>query len=188
MEADFPAIHPQLRQLLKDFDSFSEKEGLPNPVVTDLVRDTEGQVRIYVRFFRKLQAAQVAGPNWGMVDPEDDGTFRALTATEWVTAKEVAGLNETALRQRAARKFTWHWCRCAADLRSRHYSQAQLHRVRRWFVDRCPQPLWEFLVHDVTAPHIHVARRDFVWRTRHTGGQAVAQSTVGGKSDETLKG
>jgi hypothetical protein len=166
MEEGWPLLHPDLRQLLTDFEGWSAKQGLPEPVVTDLVRQPSAQQTIYLRFFRKLQRAMEPGPEQGRIDPEGDGTFRPLTLSELKQAKELRGLPEAELVTRAMGRFSWHLVRCAADLRSRHYSPAQLAQVRRWFEERCQRPLYEFLVHDVTAPHLHVGRRDFAWRAR----------------------
>lgn len=168
MERGLKEVHPELLKLLADFTLWSAQHGLPDPVVTDLIRDVPSQIRIYVRFWLKLQAASREGPHKGQIDPEDDGTWRALTIAEQLRAKEVAGLTHGQLEEKARTLFTWHWCKCAADLRSRHYTPAEKKKVRAWFEARCPRPLWEFLIHDVTAPHIHVARRDFEWRRRLT--------------------
>jgi hypothetical protein len=168
MARALPDVHPDLRQLLLDFALWSQQHGLPDPVVTDLVRDVPAQIRIYVRFWLKLQAALQPGPRRGQIDPEGDGTWRALTPAEAQRAKDVVGLTPQQLEEKARAQFTWHWCKCAADLRSRHYTPAEKRKVRAWFEARCPRPLWEFLIHDVTAPHIHVARRDFDWRRRLT--------------------
>lgn len=166
MQRDWPTVHPELRVLLVAFDEYSVKWDLPEPVVTDLVRSPEQQMRVYVRFWKKLQAALADGPHHNQIDPEDDGTFRPLTPVEYGQAVVLRPLTDEQLAARARQKFTWHWVRCAMDLRSREYSPDELSRVRKWFQPRCQAPLWEFLVHDVTAPHIHCARRDFAWRAR----------------------
>lgn len=169
MESTWTTTHPDLQGVLSDFDAHSVKEGLPTPVVTDLVRSSESQVRIYVTFWRKLQAALEPGPRQGQFQ-EPDGTWRPLLVSEMQTAKEVRGLTVEQLERKAAEKFTWHWVGCAADLRTHHYSRAQLAQAIHWFEYRCRRPQWEFLVHDVTAPHMHVGRRDFDWRTRWGAG------------------
>ena len=167
MEQDFPATHPDLRRLLVAFDAFSAEADLPEPIVTDLCRDGEAQARIYTAHYRRLQAALERGPQYMRIDPEDDGTYRPLSKQEQREAYEVSGKSEAQLRQRALGRFTWHFCRCAADLRTRHYSAEQLKAARGFFAERDVRlPGWEFLVHDITAPHAHVARRDFEWRAR----------------------
>jgi hypothetical protein len=187
MEEGWATVHPELRQLLVDFEAFSQKAGLPEPVVTDLVRHPSAQQTIYLRWFRKLQQALEPGANRGSIDPEGDGSYRPLTLSEMKQAKELRGLQEHELVQRAVGRFSWHLVRCAADLRTRHYSPQQKVQVLRWFEERCPRPLWEFLHHDVTAPHLHVGRRDFAWRAR----LVLARQPAGGadpSSDKPLNG
>jgi hypothetical protein len=175
MRADYPKVHPELRALLEAFDAFSEAEGLPDPVVTDLVRSPEAQERIYVTFWQKLQQALEDGPHKGQIDPEGDGSFRPLTESEKRDAEAVRGLTLEQLSARAKNRFTWHHCACAADLRTRHYGPGQLKRVRAWVMEKTAPPsdvrpqdrLWEVLFHDVTAPHLHIARRDAAWRNLH---------------------
>lgn len=184
-------IHPDLRTLLLKFEAFSSEKGLPPPLLTELVRDPEEQIRIYVTFWKKLIEAMKPGPHHGEIDPENDGTFRPLERSEKITAEDLekaieirvaaeetarkvtlgeaqrAELVDVYLRERAAKKFTWHFARTAADGRTRHYSKAQLVIVADFFKLECADKnRWEFLIHDVTAPHFHVARRDFSWRAR----------------------
>lgn len=165
MELTFPGTHPELQALFQGFNEYSAAQAFPDPVLTEVGRDETGMVRIYVRFYRKLQQS-LEGPHHGMIDPEDDGTFRPLTLKESDEAKEIRGLFEAELVHRAQARFSWHTVLCAYDLRTRHYSAAQLPLVVAWFQERCKRPDWEFLVHDVHGPHIHVGRRDFEWRTK----------------------
>ena len=165
--ADWPLVHPELRGLVDTFVRHSAALGLPDPLVTDAVRDRRDQVRIYVAHYRRLQAALLPGPHQGHIDPEDDGVWRPLTQAEVQEALAIQALDAAALDARAAARFTWHWARCAADLRTRHYSGPQLAAVARWFKARCARPDWEWVIHDVTAPHLHVARRDEAWRARY---------------------
>lgn len=164
---DFPTLHPELRDVLLRFDRDSVERGLPDPVLTELVRTPDGNAAIYFRFFKKLQdALDPVNPHAGQIDLEDDGTFRALNASEVATANLVRDMSDAQLLEKAGQRFTWHFCRCAVDLRTRHYSPTQLAWVRSWVGVWCPAPMWEVLFHDVTAPHLHLARRDFSWRTR----------------------
>lgn len=167
MERDFPTIHPDLIQLAGEFEAFSGAEGLPDPVVTDLIRNPADQEAIYLKFYTGLQAALEPGDRHGMIDTQGDGEWRALTPTEWHEADQVHGLTNVQLRIRAKERFTWHWVKCAMDLRTRHYTRSQLVVAKSFFDKRCPKPSWEFLVHDVTAPHMHVGRRDAKWREHY---------------------
>lgn len=164
-------IHPDLRTLLVQFDAYSLESALPTCVLTDLVRSPDEQVLIYVRFWRALVDGLNHGPPY-MVDPEGDGKKRLMTVKEVDKAKEVRGKTYDELADLASLKFTWHWCRCAADIRTFHYNTAQLSMVVRWFethtqdVGPDGRKKWEFLVHDVHGNHMHVGRKDFFWRSR----------------------
>lgn len=65
------------------------------------------------------------------------------------------------------KKFSWHFVDCAADVRNRHYSPAQLQAVEAWFREKCRSSEWELVmtVHG-TGPHIHVAWREYSLRRR----------------------
>lgn len=184
-------IHPDLRTILVSGDRFCEQNGLPEQVMTDGKRDPKGQVRIYVTYWRKLLRSLLPGEHQGKIDPEGDGTFRALNTEDLKQlAKLTKAINERVgkeeaaqkrclgqaerdafvtllLEELAAKKFTWHWVLCACDLRTRHYKPPQLLMLNDFYGVRCKQPQWEHLVHDVTAPHRHLARRDFAWRAKY---------------------
>lgn len=164
MAAWLDTIHPQLRRLLIAFDVWSVSQGLPQPVITDLVRDMDGQVRIYLGHYQRLRAALVPGPHQLQIDPEEDGKWRRLSLQEEQEAKEIRALTPEQLEERARSRFTWHWVRCAADIRTWHYTPSQLHTVALWFRERTATEEWEFKIHDVHGPHIHVGRRDKAWR------------------------
>lgn len=187
-------IHPDLRTLLVSFERWSQREGLPEPLLTQLVRRKSEQVDIYVCFWRKLLAALEPGEHQGQV--HDDGAgWRPLLPNEQAKAVELRKavdqklaaaatqfggplsdpqreqVTDGVLAAAAETKFTWHWVKCAADIRTVGggapvYSPEQLLRVKEWFAANCKLPQWEFLEHDVTAPHIHVGRRDFAWRSK----------------------
>lgn len=158
-------IIPDLRQLLLSFVSYSAQAGLPRPVVTQLVRSRKQQVDYYVGHWLALQI------RLGRQDP-------TLTGRDLADAKAIRGKTHAELVAMAEARFTWHWVAAASDLRTTaggHYTAAQLQRVVDWFRARCKAPQWELLVHDVTGPHLHVARRDFGWRERFTAAQPAAQ-------------
>jgi hypothetical protein len=167
MEGGWLHVHPELKVLLRDFDTWSSAKGLPDPVVTDLIRTRAEQLAIYVPYWSKLQQALKPGPFHLRIDPEGDGEYRALTASETALASDLAPMTGAQLEARALAKFTWHMARTAADVRTNHYRQTEMKRVRLWFIERCPRPEWELVFHDTAGPHVHVARRDREWRAKY---------------------
>lgn len=152
MESQLKEVHPELRAVLEDFERWSAKHGYPEPVLTEVTRSVPEMVAIYVPYWKGLVSRLVAG--------------QLLTASERQTAQEKRGASDDELTAQARARFSWHLVKCAVDIRTRHYSLAQLTDVRARF-GRLGTPLWENLVHDVHGPHQHLARRDFAWRTRH---------------------
>lgn len=187
-------IHPDLRTRLIELERFTVSRGIRPPLITQLVRYEDEQVAIYFVFWSKLLASQEPGPHQGMVDLEGDGTWRKLYPTEVAElsrlnheiAAAIAGEEKTQaktlgpgeraalvteyLKARARNKSTWHSFKCAGDLRTTggggHWSRQDLAAVDEFLRPRCAKPQWEYLIHDVTAPHLHLARRDFGWKAR----------------------
>ena len=75
-------IHPELRAVLTEFEFYSDSHDLPAPVITQLGRSRAEQVAIYANLWRKTLAALEPGPHHLLIDPEGDGTFRAMTSSE----------------------------------------------------------------------------------------------------------
>lgn len=147
--------HPELRDLLMEFDRWSVSEGLPEATLTDLIRDEGRQIRIYVDYWRRVGAAYSLAPN--SLSPEDKKA-----------ALRTLNMDDKQLTAFAMKRWTWHYVRCAADVRTRHYSQAQLTKVRAWWFARCQGERYELLFHDVHGPHLHVAVRDSDWRRKYS--------------------
>lgn len=172
LQLEYQGSHPKLVHLLTAFDNYSFRERLPLPLLTQLWRDRAGQILIYVRYWKRLREAYLRGPPY-LFDPEGDGTFRELSKLELLEAKDVLSLTDEELEDRACNKFTWHWVRCAADMRTvgggshPHYTSVQMEIVRAWFEDQCQdKTVWELKIHDTHGPHLHVAYRDLDWRRR----------------------
>jgi hypothetical protein len=177
MEKSFPTIHPELQVLLADFAAYSSQVRLPEPVVTDLVRNVAEQVRIYTAHYRRLQESLKPGPHQRFIDPEGDGTWRPLKIDELNEAREIRNLDDAELMKRASEKFSLHQVGAAFDLRIKHYSKAQWRVVFAWFARRCVNPpgrplAWEMLPsnpdhpHDTAGTHLHVGRKDREWQDR----------------------
>jgi hypothetical protein len=160
-------VHPDTKLIATELDQWCAEHAFPSPIITDCVRVIDDQIGIYVPHYIRLQASLRAGPHQGKIDPEGDGTWRNITLSEAQEAKEVRDLDLPALRLRAANRFSWHLARCALDFRTRQYTREQLVEVKSWFTRRCVRPQFFFLAHDVTAPHIHVERRDAAWRAKY---------------------
>lgn len=72
----------------------------------------------------------------------------------------------TSLIRPPRERFSWHFARCAADIRSRHYDPDQLRLVLEWWAGKFPRPGHEVLLHDAgSGLHLHLAVRDQAWRT-----------------------
>lgn len=171
----YPLAHPELRELIANFETWSAQNGLPEPILTDLFRTVQDQIRIYVPHYQRLQAALEPGPHQWQMDPEGDGTWRDLTVAEKDEAKELRAKTKEELEHRASTRWTWHLARCAVDVRTFHYSWTQKKAAVAWFKARTPKPGWGFLEHDTTGPHFHVERRDYEWRTLFALGRFEAQ-------------
>lgn len=148
---EYPLSHPDLILVFSEFEAFSFKRGLPEPVLTELVRWPEENAQTYLKVWREMMRKARVGEHLSDEDSELVAELIALTPTE--------------LEQRAKEKFTWHSIRCAGDLRTRIYSPVQLAHAVSWFQHRCQKPMWELVtkLHG-TGPHIHIGRRDFRWR------------------------
>lgn len=86
-------------------------------------------------------------------------------AIYWRSIAKAKGLSEAEARAEARRKFSWHLCRCAVDLRNNHYTAVQLAQVMDFLKRGREAPLWEVISHDVgRGNHLHLGRRDFSWR------------------------
>lgn len=157
LRSEWELVHPDLRKLGEAWTRWSKAQGLPPPVATHLVRYTEEHVRIYITKWKALIAA-LKTDELRMAEGD-----RKLAIT-------LVDKSEAQLRVLAERKFTWHVFGCAGDFRVIHYSGVELSRVRGWLGEQATQPLWEFLVHDVAGPHIHLGRRDREWQRKHAGG------------------
>lgn len=146
-------VQPDLRQLLYDVDWFCASQKMPGVVVTQLVRTVDEQIAIYVPFWRGLAMRFDGGEH--------------MTPSLAKLAIEVADKPEDYLRAKAINQFTWHLVRCAADIRIRHWTKDQLKQVVSFVSEKAKDSrLWEFLVHDVSGPHMHIGIRDFSFRSR----------------------
>lgn len=163
MEQDFLILHPELLDLALRFADYSAQNGMPRPIVTDMIRYKSEQRAIYV----KVGLAMIAELKKGTLD----GDKRA-------EAERLADLTPEGLAKWAEDKFSWHLVGCALDFRTEQsgkpvYTPSQHRLVLAWFRKEThrQQPgdpaaqLWEFLEHDVgRGDHMHVGRRDFGWR------------------------
>jgi hypothetical protein len=145
-------LHPRVREEVLSLGRWSVSERLPLVVVTEVVRTDAMQVDRYVPYAKRLiQTLRTGG---------------TLSAPEKKLALILHALSEQGLVQWAINKFTWHRCKCAVDMRTRHYLPPQLKRIAARIESQCPHERgddWEFLIHDITAPHMHLAIRDPVW-------------------------
>ncbi len=151
-------LHNDVRIVVEALDVWSRENGIPEVVVTEVHRTIPQQQAIYTRHADQLIYRLKIG------DPDLDGQELDL-------AKELMDLSRDAVMAWARRRFSWHLCNCAVDIRSRNYSKDQLGAVMSFLAKRCPRKLtreeeraghlsWELLEHDVAGAHVHLGVRD----------------------------
>ncbi|MGH8525243.1 MAG: hypothetical protein ACREXY_13860 [Gammaproteobacteria bacterium] len=150
----FVKSHPALVDAVRDFEAWSRKSGLPEPTLTEVWRTPREQGDIYFGLWTALLARFRAG----------DGEF---SSDDLELIKELSGLNEDRIREKAEQKFSWHMCRCAVDIRVKEYRLEQIAKGVRWFKSRCAGSTWELITaaHG-TGVHWHVGFRSFEWRRK----------------------
>lgn len=146
-------LQPELRQMLYSIDNHCAVQKMPGVICTQLVRTVEEQIEIYVPYWKKLVARMESGEH--------------LAPALAKLAMELTGKTDDELKDLAIAKFTWHYVRCAADIRIRHWTPAQLKVVVTFVTEETRDARqWEFLVHDVAGPHMHIGIRDFSFRAK----------------------
>lgn len=146
LAAEYKEIDEGLRNVLDGLDGWSRENKIVEPVATQIFRSKDEQEDIYSRHGLVL------------IHKLRDGVY--LDDKDRALALELNKLSLPELRDWARRRFSWHMVGCAVDLRIRHYSMSEFRHVMEFLGKRCTGPEWELLSHDVTAPHIHVGRRD----------------------------
>lgn len=75
--------------------------------------------------------------------------------------KATSPITDAEAKIAAGNRFTWHFHRCAVDLRDYIYTPAQARDVVNWLRANCPASTWEILYHDVgRGNHLHIGIRD----------------------------
>lgn len=147
LEREFKeGLDDEVRRVIEALDGWGIENKMPEVVLTQVLRSQDEQEDIYSRYakglIRKIQERE------------------RMTEKEKALALELSKLSPAAVNEWARHRFTWHMAGCAVDIRSRHYKVSELVRVMEFLNKRCPRPAWELLAHDITAPHVHVARKD----------------------------
>jgi hypothetical protein len=139
-------LHPRLRDAVDSLASWSRDHGLPDVMVTEVIRTERDQERIYTAHADRLIYRMKI----------NDG----LSPDEEALALKLVNFDRDDIMAWARARFSWHCVGCAVDLRSKHYSGPQKSAVAAFLKTRCTGPEWEFLEHDVSGPHFHLALRD----------------------------
>jgi hypothetical protein len=146
-------LHPATRRMILEFDTFSDAQGWPEPVITEVGRSIKQMQLIYVPYYQNLQHLLLTAPE-------------TLGPSDRQRAVEIRGKTQAELMELAGKRFSWHCVNTAVDVRTFHYTKEQLAKVDEWFKARCKRPEWEYLIHDVAGPHIHLGNRDFKWKEK----------------------
>lgn len=179
IESEFKTlIHPKLRFLLVSFAHWSATRTLPDPVVTCLTRTLEENAKTYLDTWRSLRDKYVF---WSSIPKEQrpDGKVHFGTLAQFNLAMRLQGRTDEQLLLEARSRGTLHETDQAADLRTRHYSQAQLVEVEGWFRRECVRGEWE-LKSDLhgSGPHIHIGVLDEGWRLKRLAQLLEAQKLL----------
>jgi hypothetical protein len=147
LKGEFRALlHHEARDVVMALDTWSLESGLPEVVVTHVIRTPGEQQRIYIAYANRLiYRRQIQD---------------AFSPSEQSLADDLAKMTEGEINRWAFKRFSWHLIGCAVDIRSKHYELAHLSAVMEYLRERCPKPEWELIEHDVSGPHVHIARRD----------------------------
>lgn len=92
------------------------------------------------------------------------------------------GMSREDAEKKAAHRFSYHLCLCAADYRSSGlpYSAEQWDKIQKRLKAKYQKPLYEVLVHDVgIGLHGHLAICDFSWRKKFEQQEATAKRLGG---------
>lgn len=150
IEAQYAALHPEVRAKLEDADAFVQGQGWEEVYVTCVKRTDDDQERIYLPYAERLVADLAMG---------------IISAKEKALAKTLAEMTPEQRKGWARAKFSWHLVDCAADIRNRCYTAAQRKSLMERLRKGTSTTTHEVIEHDVgRGNHIHVGRKDFGWR------------------------
>lgn len=148
----------ELQDLLNQFTLWSAASGLPDPVVTEVLRSDQMQLNYYVPYARQLLEG---GYPFSKADRDNLTDINA-------SIKDHRNGEDFGVLQWALYRWTWHRIAHAVDLRNSHYRGEELRTVVAWLEKEIslreaakPGRQWEFLVHDIgRGNHIHIGCRD----------------------------
>lgn len=196
--AEFANLHPRVQDRLHELQVFCRDSGLPGPKITEVTRSVPEQESTYgdywIGIFSKLSKradlddGERAAIEW-LRHKLPKRWARVLSAL--VDGKEVSKDDsdemlpgpdgkltelQRELRKLARFKFTWHWVRCAVDIRTTGGGEGRMSnsQARAMFdhlkglseneKDEDGNPLWEIVLHSVKGPHIHLGFKDPKYR------------------------
>lgn len=195
----YEQLHPKLRDALEAASAFlATKKGRKGLFITDSIRSVPEQQDIYAKFWQgifsdllggkkleDIRKDQRAGASW-LLGHMKAGSYwtqllKLITSGSFAPHREVVDeirdkfqqlFDE--LRTLALKKFTWHWCRCAVDLRTTgsdqpRMTQSEAEELEKWFEIHVKDDTskWEVILHDVDGPHLHVAIIDEEWKAEY---------------------
>lgn len=153
------ALMPEVRTAIIDLDDWSHDNGLPEVVVTHVLRTDDDSEAIYAKHAAALLGKLKTG------HPLSDSDRKLASTLDAMTPEDV--------RAWARSRFSWHKVAAAVDLRNKQYTREQLSNVMRFLREGRTIGPWEILSHDVSnGAHIHVGRRDPKWRSTYEAAKA----------------
>lgn len=202
LRQQYEQLHPRLRDLLEVISIFLAEKGWKALFLTDAIRSVPSQIEIYAglwfhavqslfdgsRKFGELKNDEQTGLKWLLLHGHLSYEFKALihaavNGTFTLTGEDLKRLQARLLadlmpqlRDSALLKFTWHWVRCAVDIRTSgggkpRYDAAQAKELADFVREHTKgqktddgRDLYEVILHDVKGPHLHIGIRDAEWR------------------------
>lgn len=154
MAEEYRLLPEALRLKLEAADAWLVAQGWPDLFLTCVGRSDDDSERIYTPYAE----AQAALFSKGLLK----------TDKEKVLGRQLAAMTPEQRKAWARKKFSWHRCLCAVDIRNRIYSRTQRKALMDFLRKGTNTTEWELLEHDVgRGDHIHASRRDFGQRKRY---------------------
>lgn len=148
LEDELATVHPKVLVTLQELDEWCNANGIPEVVVTHVLRTKDEQQAIYTKYADSLLRKMEEG--------------KPLAESERKLAKTLSDMKPEERVAWARERFSWHLVGCAVDIRNTHYTAKELSAVMSFLRQGRPIGPYEILSHDVASgAHCHIGFRDF---------------------------